>query len=102
MRALRKDDLYLLSEIIDLMDVDLPKIKSENGLVTKKDQEQYGIELMFSLFKKIYKVKEPLEALIYSLTGEKLEGKSIQEIISLFKQLYEQEGIQNFIKSAGN
>jgi len=100
MRKLGKDDLYSLSEIADKMDASMPEIKSTGGLLTKKDQEQYGIDLAHGLFRKMYKAKKEIDALILDITGQTLEGKSPQEIVSLFKEILAQDGVLDFLKSA--
>ena len=57
MRKVETDDLFLLSEIIDKMEVELPQIQAKHGLVTRKDQEQYGMQLGFVLLARCIKLK---------------------------------------------
>ena len=99
MRKIEGDDLFLLSEIVDKMDMDLPTIKLKGGLVTRGQQEQYGLELGMAAYKKIYKAKPELYALLESLTGESMKSKNLGEITVLLKELLAQEEIQNFIDS---
>ena len=102
MRNIEGDDLFLLSEIVDKMDIELPEIKTKGGLVTKKDQEEFGLALGHAMYRKIYKAKPEIYALLESITGESMKGKNIGEITVLVKQVLGQKDVINFIKSAVN
>jgi|GEM_PF-2634574 len=102
MRELRNEDFYLISEIADLMDFELPSpTKEEKGKKVSKTQEEYGKELLTLLLKKAYKAKEPINQLISNLTGkpiEEIQSMPFKETGKALTELFTKQGFMDFFK----
>lgn len=105
MRTLENNDIYLLSEIIDKMEIELPsQTKNVKGKEVPKDQQEYGKEIITLLIRKIYKAKNEINQLISNLTGittEEVEKMKIKDTIETFKNIASQEGFADFLKQNG-
>lgn len=105
MRTLENNDIYLLSEIIDKMEIELPsQTKNVKGKEVPKDQQEYGKEIITLLIRKIYKAKNEINQLISNLTGittEEVEKMKIKDTIEAFKNIASQEGFADFLKQNG-
>ena len=73
MKKIGMDELYLLSEIADKIEFETPNIYDTKG--NRKDQYQYGSEMLLGLFKKMYKAKKEINDLIYKVTEKKAETR---------------------------
>ena len=94
MRKLEADDMFLLSEIIDKMDIKID--------FTIKNQEQMGADLFMQLIRKTHKAKAEIRELIASLSGKSAEevGKmSPSQMIGDIKEILKQDGVMDFFKS---
>jgi len=95
MRELSNNDIYLLSEIIDKMNMEkpaMPKIKDETDKAeVKKANKEYGVKLFRLFLRNMYKAKDSINFLLASMTEksvsdiEKMSGKeTLQTVLSLF------------------
>lgn len=109
MRELLNNDMFLLSEIIDKSGVKIPALTdkifdSEGKLqIVKKDEEEWGMEILMDLFKKMYKVKTEINTLLASVLGVSVEeiGKmKIKDTKDNLVKLFKQEGVSDFFKQA--
>ncbi len=95
------DDLFLLSEIADKMNINLPDSqKFDKGKKIEKSQEEYGKEIIEILVKNAYKAKEPMIQLLENVTGKKKEDMDIIEVFDEIKNLFKAKGVMGFFKSA--
>jgi predicted DNA-binding protein YlxM (UPF0122 family) len=97
MRKLNVDDIFLLSEIADKMDFELPAYpeKTENE---EKAQREYGMKLFALLFKKIHKAKNEIKELVANVTGKNANEMSVKELVDAFKGILSQEGALDVFK----
>jgi nitrous oxidase accessory protein NosD len=104
-RTLENDDVYLLSEILDKMEIELPsQTKIVKGVEVKKDTQEYGKEVLTLLIRKIYKAKNEINQLISNLAGlpvEDISKMKIKDTVEAFKQITKQEGFADFLKQNG-
>jgi enoyl-[acyl-carrier-protein] reductase (NADH) len=93
MRKLQTEDMFLLSEIIDKMDLKID--------IKDKTQAEAGLELVLQLVKKAYKTKEEIKQLVSTLTGKTIEevsAMSPKEMISTISEIMKQDGVLDFFK----
>lgn len=111
------DDVFLLSEIIDKMEleVETDKIikntktaKLENMKDAKKLGKEVfislGIDLVTKFVRKFYKAKNEVKQLISNFTGLELDAVSkmnIKQIKEFFNELIEHEDFGDFLEQAG-
>jgi translation initiation factor 1 (eIF-1/SUI1) len=97
MRKLNVDDIFLLSEIAEKMDFELPAYpeKTENE---EKAQREYGMKLFAMLFKKIHKAKTEIKELVTSVSGKSANEMGVKELADSFKQIISQEGALDVFK----
>lgn len=101
MRKLEMSDVFRLSEIIDVMDIDLDlnklmdKAKSKEGSI----QEKLGAEVAFMFIKKIYKAEKLVYKLIADLTGDDMQvvkKYSIKQLMDFFEELFDDDDFTDF------
>jgi hypothetical protein len=97
MRKLNVDDIFLLSEIADKMDFELPAYP-ESSDNSEKIQREYGMKLFALLFKKIHKAKNEIKELVSSVTGKDPNAMGIKELSVTFKEIVSQEGALDVFK----
>lgn len=111
------DDVFLMSEIIEKMELEFDTdaiIKKTNvsKLSGKKDAKELGkdvimslgIDLTTKLVKKLHKSKREVKQLIANLTGKTVDevGKmSMKDMKSFFTELVAHEGFTDFLSQAG-
>jgi len=100
---LKNKHMYMLSEIIDKMDFNLPQAPILKG--TKEQVEQakneYGKEIITNLIKKMYKAGNEINKLLADVNDksvEEIENMEIKETIKLFGELLKQDGVLSFFK----
>ena len=102
MRKLNVDDMFLLSEIADKMEVELPEYPELKKSATKdeieKAQKLYGTKILTLLVRKIYKAKDEIIRLIENVTEKDVKNMGVKEITSTFKELLTQDGVLSFFK----
>ena len=91
MRKLCIDDMYLLSEIADKIEFEMPDVKG-------KTQEQLGGELILQLFKKMHKAKHEINQLIESVSGKNVNELSLAEVKNTILDIFKQDGTFDFFK----
>ena len=102
MRELRNDDIYLISEIMDKMDMrypDKPKLKAGEEKLQEKAMEEYGLKLMKTFMRNMYKAKEQLNQLLSSLTEKSIEEvktMSGSETMNLILSIFGKDGFADF------
>ena len=96
MKKIGMDELYLVSEIADKIEFEAPNIYDKKG--NRKDQYQYGSEMLLGLFKKMYKAKKEINDLIYKVTEKKAEEMSLKELKDTFTEILKQDGVLDFFK----
>lgn len=106
MRKLIVDDLYLISEIFDKMDFELPDFKQEKRVTNKVEladvQEKYGTKIVISFFKKIYKAKNEVNQLIANVLEKdvkEVKKMSITSIKEVLNEIINSEDVKNFFSS---
>ena len=99
MRKLGANELYLLSEIADKMDLELPDLPKETN---EEQMKNWGMKLFTKMFRKVYKAKNEMNKLIENLTGKKIDEMSIKEIKDNITEILKQEGVMDFFISTGN
>lgn len=106
------EDSFLVSEIIDKMDIEL-EIKEVMDSIKDKDIENIdeealgkemflnlGIDLSYKAIKKLHKAKKEVKRLICSLTGKTMSEASkmsLKEIKDFFNELVKSEGFKDFL-----
>lgn len=92
MRELRSEDLFLLSEILDKMDINIPE-------TTGKDDKALGLEIIMNFVKKIHLAKDQVNELIGKLTGktsEEVAEMKLSETVNIIKEIIANEDIKSF------
>ncbi|WP_424765693.1 hypothetical protein [Paenibacillus sp. sgz302251] len=101
-RAIVNDDMYLLSEIADKMDIVIPSHSKEvKGKPVQKSQEEYGMEIITALGKKLYKAKDEINQLLSSLSGlsvEEIKKMPVGFTVKALTSIVKQEGVVDFFK----
>lgn len=105
MRKLNFEDAFRLSEIIDKMGIkiDLNSMMDDISKSAEDKQAYLGGQIALMLISKLYKAKDEVIDLIASLTGDDIEtvkGYGIKQIKNVFIDLFNQEDITDFFKSA--
>lgn len=111
------DDVFLMSEIIEKMDLEMDtdamiKKTSISKLSSKKDASALGkdvlmglgIDLATKILKRLHKAKKEVKQLIASLTGKTVDevGKmSLKDMKNFFTELVVHEGFTDFLSQAG-
>jgi hypothetical protein len=111
------DDVFLISEIIDKMELeaDIEKItktiqtsklenKADAGKLGKEIAVGIGIELITKMIRNLFKAQKEVKQLISNMTGLKLEEVSkmgIKQFKAFFTELFEHEGAVDFLSQAG-
>lgn len=107
------NDVFLMSEIIEKMDldVDVDKVIRKSNVVkleNKKDASALGKEVMMSvgvdlvskLVKNLHKAQKEVKRLIANLTGKsvsEVEKMGLKELKQFFTDLIEHEGFSDFL-----
>lgn len=116
-RSFDLDCVFLMSEILDNMDLNLDadniiKKTQMSKLENMKDAQKLGkevlvglgLELGVKMVRNLYKAKKPVKELIRLLTGmteEEVSKMSIKQIKSFFEELMNHEGFADFLEQAG-
>lgn len=95
LRKLNGNDIYLLSSIIDKIDITMPPIPKTQD---DESQKTFGMELMMLFVRKIYKAKDEINELIMELTGKDTKDMALIEIKDTFIEIMSQEGFKSFFK----
>ena len=90
MRKLNCDDLFLVSAIIDKMNIELPKA-GEN-----ETQQEYGMKLIMLISRKLYKAKDEVKELVSNVSGKDAKDLSILELKDIVIELFKTEGFASF------
>lgn len=104
MKDLTNEHFYLISEIADKMEIQLPEYPETKGkeeAELEKLQKKYGLELLTILLKKAYKAREPINQLLADLTDstvDEIKNKPIKETVKLITELFKKEGFMDFFK----
>ena len=89
MKKLNFEHFFVLSEILDKMDIELPAIDG-------KTQQEFGLELAYILARKAHKAKDEIGTLIKDLADKEIKEMSIKELIQFFKDLFKDDGFLDF------
>jgi len=95
-RELNAGDLYFISAIADAADIDLKVL----GLGSK-DNESLGLNILYTIFKKIHKAKKEVNEFLSSLTGlsvKEITNLTPKSYIGLLKQLQELKGLMELFQ----
>lgn len=111
------DDVFLFSEIIDKMELDIDTDKMSRKIRTAKLENKedakaigkevvisMGTELIVKLMKGMYKAKLQVKQFIANMTGLQLDavGKmGLKEIKEFFTEFVNHEGFGDFLSQAG-
>ena len=105
MRKLELSDVFKLSEMIDVMGIDLDLNQLIKKANTKEGdmQSNVGSELAFMFIKKIYKAEKLVYKFIADLSGETLQDVkkyNIKQLITFFTDLFNDEDFTDFFTQA--
>ena len=102
MRELLNEDMYLISEIIDKINFELPeRNKMVDGKKVEMTVEEYGQKILAIITKKLYLAKEPANRLLANLLEKdiaEVEKMKLKETIKAFAELLGKEGFADFFK----
>lgn len=105
MRKLELSDVFKLSEIVDVMGVDLDlnelmsKTKNKSGDV----KVNMGAEVAFMFVRKIYKAEKLVYKFIADLTGEtvqEVKKYGMKQLIEFFEELFNDDDFGDFFTQA--
>lgn len=99
MRELRNEDMYLLSEILDRMDLKMPTLKKDDG--AKKTREELGADVVLSIVRKVHLAKDQINQLLANVMEKDLsevKQMSLAETGSSIAKLFGKAGIADFFK----
>jgi len=106
MRSLIVDDMYLISEIMDKMDFELPDFKQDRKIVSKNEldsiQQKYGTKIVLTFFKKLYKARKEVNQLIANMMEKSVEDvkkMNILEIKDVIMEIMNSKDIKSFFTS---
>lgn len=107
MRELEMSDVFKLSEIIDVMGVELDLNKMINGAKSKDGdvQANMGAELAFLFIKKIHKAEKLVYKFIADLQEEKVETVKkykLKQLVDFFSDLLNDEYFTDFFTQESN
>lgn len=96
-RELNAGDIFLVSAVLDKVDLDLESIDSEN-------KTKAGMTFMYQIIRKIHKAKDEVNELLASLTGlekEEVEKISVIKYSKMIKKLAGNKELIELFKLAG-
>ncbi|GEQ32156.1 hypothetical protein B795N_00380 [Marinilactibacillus psychrotolerans] len=101
MRKLQMSDVFKLSEIIDVMGIDLNLNKIMDNAKNKEGdvQSNVGAEVAFLFVKKLYKAEKQVYKFIADLTGDSVadvKQYSIKQLVAFFKDLINDDEFTDF------
>ena len=109
MRKLKTADMFSLSRILKKMNVkkEIKEIATNVSGLAKKDKEKaeqlMQIDLMMIFVENIGSAEKEINKLLGELTGKtakEIEALELPELMKLFKELINQEGVGNFLSQA--
>lgn len=111
------DNVFMLSEIIDKMEIEadiekITKMIQTSKLESKKDAAALGkevavgigIDLVTKLVRNLHKARTEVKELISNLTGlsmDEVKKFGIKQIYEFFSELVKTEGFEDFLSQAG-
>lgn len=104
MRKLRFDDTFLLSQVIEDLDiqVDLNEFL-DKARKDKKDAQYVGGQFFLLLARKWHKGKKSIPEFVSAISEKSIDevnAMSMKEVKEVFVEIFKQDGIQDFFKSA--
>lgn len=96
MRELSNSDIFILSQIIDKMDLKLPSIPKKSEGNVKRD---LSISLAMTVIRNMHKAKDEINTLLASLTGKTLteiESMTGVETLNLFAAMFDKKDFTDF------
>lgn len=101
MRKLELSDVFKLSEIVDVMGIELDLNKLLNGAKEKEGsvQANMGAEVAFLFIKKIHKAETQVYKFIADLTGESIKDVKkygIKQLVDFVTELFNDEDFASF------
>jgi len=103
MKSFELDDTFLLSKIIDDMDLQMDLNEFMDNVQNEKTAEKAGGEFFLLLFKKLHKGRQSIPEFIAAMLEiEVAEAKKLKlpQIKEFFVELWKQEDVNSFFKSA--
>jgi len=97
MKELLNDDLFLISEILDKMDINIPEVKGRDGI--EKSDKAYGMEIIMNVVKNIHLAKNEVNTLIGRLTektDEEVVAMKLSETVKTIKEIIANEEFKSF------
>lgn len=103
MRGFELQDTFKLSEIIDVMDIqlDLNDLMDKAKVNKGKIQEKVGAQVALLFIKKLHKAEKQVIEFVSGITGESEEAVKKykpKQILSFFTELFNNEDFQDFFK----
>lgn len=103
MRGFELQDTFKLSEIIDVMDIqlDLNELLDKAKVKNDKVQEKIGAQVALLFIKKLYKADKQIVEFIASITGEteeEVKKYKPKQIKDFFTDLFNNEDFKVFFK----
>lgn len=104
MRELINEDMYLISEIVDKIDLKIPDThKTENGKRVEKTKEELGTEIIVQIVKKMHLVKDPMNQLLAGVMEKSIEEVKkmpIKDSAEAVMQVFKLKEFTDFFKHA--
>lgn len=102
MKDIGVDEIFLLSEISDKMQLELPKLEYKDTKGKTEEEvsfmmKQVGIKVALEVFKKLHKAKKEVLQLLEKLTGKKASEMSLKELKDNLIELFSKEGVMDFL-----
>lgn len=101
MRKLELSDVFKLSEIVDVMGIELDLNKILNGAKSKEGgiQANMGAEVAFLFIKKIHKAETQVYKFIADIVGEpvkEVKKYDVKQLVDFVTELFNDEGFTSF------
>lgn len=103
MKPFELQDTFLLSRILEDLDIELDLNDFLDKIKNEKDAAKVGGQFFYLLFKKWNKGKKSIPEFIAAMSEKSVEEVNkmkLPELKEFFVELFKQEGIQDFFKSA--
>jgi len=101
MKKFELDDTFLLSKVIDDMDIQLDLNELMDSAKDEKKAEKAGGDFFLLLFKKLHKGRQSIPEFVASMLEIEIEEArklKLPEIKKFFIDLWQEENVQDFFK----
>ena len=96
MRELNTDDIFIISEILEAIDIKLPEdLKNLSG----ENQEKFGFEVFMQVAKKLHVVKAEVLTLLADLEGvtsDEIRKYPLKKMLGMLKKVFTDADFMSF------